>query len=201
MPFNFKKHGITSETVKKMLLGAGVIYKNLKYTSGEEGAAGSWSGTVLGATSGGITFHYEIQWLEIEVDGATVLVKGVSRQKVGESAYLEGNMTEITADILKTALHMVEVTSEDTTYTKYVSKENINETDDYLENIAYVGTLSNGKNVIIILPNAICLEAFEIKPQNANQTTFAVRFECTADLEKDELNKLDIGIYYPNASA
>lgn len=201
MPFNFKKHGITSETVKKMLLGAGVIYKNLKYTAGTGGAAGSWSGTVLGATSGGITYHHEIQWLEVEVDGATVLVKGVSRQKVGESAYLEGAMTEITADILKTALHMVEATSEDSAYTKYVSKENINETDDYLENIAYVGTLSNGKNVIIILPNAICLEAFEINPQNANQTTFNVRFECTADLENDTLNKLDVAIYYPTATA
>ena len=201
MPFNFKKHGITSETVKKMLLGAGVIYKNLTYTAGTGGAAGSWSGTVLGATSGGITYHHEIQWLEVEVDGATVLVKGVSRQKVGESAYLEGAMTEITADILKTALHMVEATSEDTAYTKYVSKENINETDDYLENIAYVGTLSNGKNVIIILPNAICLEAFEINPQNANQTTFNVRFECTADLENDTLNKLDVAIYYPTATA
>lgn len=201
MPFNFKKHGITSETVKKMLLGAGVIYKNLKYTPGANGAAGSWGGTVLGATSGGITYHHEIQWLEVEVDGATVLVKGVSRQKVGESAYLEGAMTEITADILTTALHMVEDTSEDTAYTKYVSKENINETDDYLENIAYVGTLSNGKNVIIILPNAICLEAFEINPQNANQTTFNVRFECTADLENDTLNKLDVAIYYPTATA
>ncbi len=201
MPFNFKKHGITSETVKKMLLGAGVIYKNLKYTAGTGGAAGSWSGTVLGATSGGITYHHEIQWLEVEVDGATVLVKGVSRQKVGESAYLEGAMTEITADILKTALHMVEANSEDSAYTKYVSKENINETDDYLENIAYVGTLSNGKNVIIILPNAICLEAFEINPQNANQTTFNVRFECTADLENDTLNKLDVAIYYPTATA
>lgn len=201
MPFNFKKHGITSETVKKMLLGAGVIYKNLKYTAGTGGAAGSWSGTVLGATSGGITYHHEIQWLEVEVDGATVLVKGVSRQKVGESAYLEGAMTEITADILKTALHMVEANSEDSAYTKYVSKENINETDDYLENIAYVGTLSNGKNVIIILPNAICLEAFEINPQNANQTTFNVRFECTADLENDTLNKLDVAIYYPTTTA
>lgn len=202
--FSFKKHGITSETVKKMILGAGVIYKNLVYTPGEGGAAGSWSGTVLGATSGGITFHYEIQWLEVEVDGATVLVKGVSRQKIGESAYLEGNMTEITADILVTALHMEAATgsdaSGDSNYTKYVTKQNIS-SGDYLTNIAYVGTLSDGKKVIIILPNAICLEAFEINPQNANQTTFAVKFECTADLSNDELDKLDVQIYYPVSEA
>lgn len=27
----------------------------------------------------------------------------------------------------------------------------------------------------------------------------SVKFECTADLENDSLNKLDIAIYYPNA--
>ena len=78
-----KKHGITSQTIKNLVLGAGVIYKNLKYASND------WTGTVLGATSGGIKFNYEAQWLDIEVDGATVLVKGISKQKIGESATLK----------------------------------------------------------------------------------------------------------------
>ena len=189
-----KKHGITTETIKKLILGAGVIYKNLKYQK-----EGGWTGTVLGATSGGIKFNWEAQWLDVEVDGATVLVKGVSKQKVGESASIEGQMTELTEDILVTALHLVKSTSDDETYEKYVSKENITEADDYLENIAYVGTLSSGKNVIIILPNAICTEAFELETKNAEQTTFTVKFECTADLENDTLNKLDIELYYPKA--
>lgn len=187
-----KKHGITSETIKNMILGAGVIYKNLKY----EKSSTCWTGTPLGATSGGLKFNYEAQWLDVEVDGATVLIKGVSKQKVGESATLEGQMTELTEDILVSALHLAKSTSEDTTYVKYVSKENITEAD-YLENVAYVGTLSSGKNVIIILPNALCTEAFELETKNAEQTTFAVKFECTADLENDSLNKLDIAIYYP----
>ena len=187
-----KKHGITSQTIKNLVLGAGVIYKNLKYASND------WTGTVLGATSGGIKFNYEAQWLDIEVDGATVLVKGISKQKIGESATLEGQMTELTEDILVTALHLEKTTSEDSNYNKYISKSNITE-DDYLENIAYVGTLSNGKNVIIILPNALCTEAFELETKNAEQTTFSVKFECTADLANNTLDKLDIKIYYPNA--
>lgn len=189
-----KKHGITAETIKKLILGAGVIYKNLKY------AENDWTGEPLGATSGGIKFNWEAQWLDVEVDGATVLVKGVSKQKVGESASIEGQMTEMTEDILVTALHLVKSTSEDTNYVKYVSKENITEDADYLENIAYVGTLSNGKNIIIILPNALCTEAFELETKNAEQTTFAVKFECTADLQNDTLNKLDIQLYYPMAT-
>lgn len=191
-----KKHGITNETIKNMILGAGVIYKNLKYSDTEK----AWSGTVLGATSGGIKFNYEAQWLDIEVDGATVLVKGVSKQKVGESATLEGQMTELTEDVLVNALHLVKDTSEDSEYTKYITRENVSETD-YLDNVAYVGTLSNGKNIIIILPNAICTEAFEMETKNATQTTFAVKFECTADLENDQLNKLDVQIYYPGVTA
>lgn len=191
-----KKHGITSETIQNMILGAGVIYKNLKYESASKG----WTGTVLGATSGGLKFNYEAQWLDIEVDGATVEVKGVTKQKVGESATLEGQMTEVTEDILVTALHLVKATSEDTNYVKYVSKENITE-DDYLDNVAYVGTLSSGKNIIIILPNALCTEAFELETKNATQSTFAVKFACTASLEKDQLNKLDLSIYYPTAVA
>lgn len=192
----FKKHGITSETIKKMILGAGVIYKNVKFVS-----ANDWSGTPLGATSGGIKFTWEATWLDIEVDGATVLVKGISKQKVGESASIEGQMTELTEDMLSMAMHLTEGESEDTNYTKYVSKENITEEEDYLENIAYIGTLSSGKNIIIVLPNALCTEAFELETKNAEQTTYSVKFECTADLENDTLNKLDVAIYYPKAKA
>ncbi len=190
-----KKHGITTSTIKKLVLGAGVIYKNLKFVDNE------WSGTVLGATSGGIKFNWEAQWLDIEVDGATVLVMGVSKQKVGESASIEGQMTELTKDILKTAMHLSESSSsEDPNYIKLVTKQNVSD-EDYLENIAYVGTLSNGSNIIIILPNAICTEAFALETKNAEQTTFAVKFECTADIANDTLDKLDIKIYYPKDSA
>lgn len=186
----FKNHGITTETVKNMILGAGVIYKNLKYEND------TWTGDVLGATSGGIKFNWETTWLDIEIDGATVLVKGVSKQKVGETATLEGQMTEITEDILVNALHLVETQSEDSNYKKYVSKENIDATD-YLDNVAYVGKMSNGKNIIIILPNALCTEALNLETKNAEQTTYAVKFESTADLENELLDKLDVALYYP----
>lgn len=194
---SLKNHGITTETIKKMILSAGVIYKNLSYTAGTGGAAGSWDGTLLGATSGGLKFKYEALWLDIEVDGATVLVKGVSKQKVGESASLEGKMTEVTEGILKDAMHLVEATSEDSAFKKLVTKSNVTVEDDYCENIAYVGKLSNGQNIIIILPNAICTEALEIETKNKEQMTYSVKFECTADLENDTLDKLDLAIYYP----
>ncbi len=186
-----KTHGITTETIKNLLLNACTVYKNLKYTDG------AWSGTVIGATSGGTKFNWEYKWLDVEVDGATVLVKGLSKQKVGESAHIEGQMTELTEGIFIDALHLVEDTSASVAgYKVYTSPSNITE-DDYLENISLVGTLSSGKQIIIILPNAICTEAFEIESKNAEQTTFSVKFEATADMANDNLNKLDVQIYYP----
>ena len=187
-----KKHGITTETVKNLILNAAVVYKNLKYDT----TSNEWAGTPLGATSGGTKFHWEYNWLDVEVDGATVMVKGVTKQKVGESAYVEGQMTELTKGILVDALHLVKGTSPDTNFEVYTSPENITE-DDYLENIALVGTLSSGKNVIIILPNALCTEAFEIETKNAEQTTFSVKFEAAGTLEDESLTKLDVKIYYP----
>ncbi len=191
-----KKHGITKETLDHMILGAGTIYKDLKYENGE------WTGTVLGATSGGITFNWEATWLDVEVDGATVLVKGLSKQKVGEEATLEGEMTEITDDILVKAMHLTPVESDDPNYVRYVSKDSYTASqEDYYDNVAYVGTFSNGKQIIIILPNAICTEALELNTQNATQTTYTVSFACTADLENDTLDKLDVEIYYPTETA
>lgn len=194
MATNLKTHGITTETIKNMLLNAGVLYKDLKYS------ADGWTGTVLGATSGGIKFNYEAQWLDIEIDGATVLVKGISKQKVGEAAYFEGSMTEIKPGLLADALHLVEdATQQIEGYTVYKTIDNLTE-DDYPENIAYVGTLSGGQQIIIILPNAICTEAFEIEAKNAEQATYTVKFECTADFANNTLNKLDLEIYYPNST-
>lgn len=196
MPLPFKRHGITKQTIKKLLLNAAVVYKNLKYDK----QTSKWTGTPIGATSGGVKFHWEATYLDIEIDGATVLVKGVSKQKTGENASIEAQMTEISEGILKDSLHLVAVESEDPDYVCYTSPENITE-DDYLDNIALVGTLSGGEQVVIILPNAICLEALELDTQNNNQTTYAVKFEATADLESDNLNKLDVKIYYPKPAA
>ncbi len=191
---SFKTHGITTDTTSNMLLGAGVLYRNLTYTQGS-----GWTGTVLGATSGGIKFRYEPTWLEVEVDGATVAVKGITRQKIGESASLEGQMTELSPDLLQLAFHMDAQTAAEGDpegYLRYATKTTVE--GDYLENVAYVGTLSGGEPLIVILPNALCTEAIQMETKNATQNTYSVKFECTADCTADALNRLGVTIYFPD---
>lgn len=190
---SLKTHGITANTPSNLLFSAGAIYKNLAYDSQT-----GWTGTVLGATNGGIKFSITPEYVDAELDGASVSVKG-AKIKVSETATLESNMTEFSEGVIKDSLHLVEDTSASITgYKKYISKRSIN-SSDYLTNVAYVGALVSGEQIIVILPNAICTSALEVQGQNKTQATYTITFECTATFEQNDLEHLPYEIYYPQA--
>ena len=183
-------HGITPNTLHNIMLGAGVFYKNLKYVNGD------WTGQVVGATTGGGTVTIEPEYLDIEVDGATVAVKGLTKQKVGESATMAMNLTELTEGIVASVLNLEEdETKSSEGYTCYKTKLNI-DASDYLENIAFVGTTTDGRHVIIIMPNAVCVSAFSLSGNNKTQATYSIEYICTAELTAN-LMQLPLEIYFP----
>lgn len=188
-----KNHGITEETVQNLMFSAGAYYKNLKVpTSTTE----KWTGTPLGATSGGGGFTVKPNYEQLQLDGATVAVKG-TYVKNGEVASMKMNMTEFTEGVVVGALHLVEDTKANITgYKKFVSKANLEE-DDYLENIAFVGKLIDGRQVIVVMENAICVGAFEVDPKNGSQATYELEYQCTADITQDDLEHLPYHIYFP----
>jgi len=188
-----KTHGITQETPKNLILGAGTFYKNLKF------ATNKWDGAVLGATSGGGKVNITPEYFKPEIDGATVAIRGMI-WKVAEVATLEATLTEFSAGIIIDTLHLIEDTKAPVQgYKKYISQRNVSE-DDFLDNIAYVGTLSDGRQIIIILPNALCTGAMELAPKNKTNATYTITFECTATFEQDDLEHLPYEIYYPETT-
>lgn len=188
-----KTHGITANTPKEILLGAGAYYKNLKYAENE------WTGEILGATSGGGKLTIEPEYMDIEVDGATVVVRGL-KKKVSETATMEINLLEFNEANLTQALHMVEDTSEVVDgYKVYASVRDIAD-EDYFENVAFVGTLTSGQQIIIIFENAILTGAMELEPKNKEVSTFTVTAECTATFEQNDLEHLPYKIYYPQVN-
>lgn len=191
--FALKTHGITADTPKSLLFSAGTYYKNLKYETNK------WTGEVLGATSGGGKLSITPEYVDAELDGATVAVKG-AKFKVGETASIEANFTEVKEGIVVDALHLEEDTSKTVTgYKIYKSKALLTD-DDYLENIAFVGTLTDGRQAIVILPNALCTSAFELEGKNKTQATYTCTFECHADIKQGDLYHLPYEIYFPNTS-
>jgi len=185
-----QKHGITTNTPSELMFRAGVVYKNLKFVEGD------WNGEVLGATSGGSKFSLVEEFADAEVDGALVKVKGL-KVKIGETGTLETNITEFKEDVIKEALHLVEGSKTAEGYKVYTTKGLINDAD-YLENIAFVGELTSGEQIIFILPNAFCTSGMEIEPKDKEQAVFALTFEAHANIDGD-LDHLPVEIYYPQA--
>lgn len=187
---SFRKSGITQQTPKSLLLNAAVLYKSLKY----DPEAKKWSGTLLGATSGGTKVNITSDYQEIEIDGAIVKVKGLT-QKQGESGSIEANLVEVTADNLKMAIVGEESASEMEDYSLIKTKALL-EDKDYIENIGAVGFLSNGRPVIVIMENMLCTSGLEMETKNKDNVVMKVKFECHAGFE-DAHDTLPIRIYYP----
>lgn len=181
--------GVTANTPKNILFGAGTIHKGLKYAT-------TWNFTesLVGATSGGSKLSIIPEITKVEVDGALVPAKGLS-VKTGETATMEINFIELTEDIIKASTIGKAGTSEDTNYSAIVSKGDIEE-GDYWENIAFVGKTLDGKNIIAILENALCTSGFEQEGKNKEGAVGKYTFETHAELNSD-LDTLPWKIYYP----
>lgn len=187
---SFRKSGITQQTPKSLLLNAAVLYKSLKYDSETK----KWSGTLLGATSGGTKVNISSDYQEIEIDGAIVKVKGLT-QKQGESGSIEANLVEVTADNLKMAIVGEEASSNVEGYSLIRTKALL-EDEDYIENIGAVGFLASGKPVIVIMDNMLCTSGLEMETKNKDNVVMKVKFECHAGFD-DAHDTLPIKIYYP----
>jgi hypothetical protein len=89
------KHGVTANTVNRLLKEAGVVY--FGYYDADS------PGTLLGATLGGNTFTLDRKIRDIRPDGAKGPVKGF-RLLEEIIATLEVNLLEVTAENLRAAL-------------------------------------------------------------------------------------------------
>lgn len=188
------KTGVSTNTPKNIVFGAGTIHKNLKYTTN----TWNFEASLVGATSGGSKFTITPEITTVEADGALVKVKGLD-VKTGETASMEINFLELTTDIIKAAVVGKDGTSADTTYDLIESKASIEE-GDYWDNIAFVGKTLEGKNIIVILDNALCTSGLELEGKNKEAGIGKYTFESYADLTSD-LDTLPWHIYYPKATA
>lgn len=184
-------NGVTANTPKNILFGAGTIHKNLKYS-------GTWNfdASVVGATNGGSKLSIVPELVDIPVDGATVPVKGL-KKKVGEAASMEVNFAELSEDIVVAAtLGEIAEDADVTTHNLIQSKADI-EDGDYWENVAFVGKTLEGKNIIAILENPLITSGLETEGKNKEGAVGTYTFTCHAGLEGGDLTVLPWKIYYP----
>lgn len=186
------KHGVTANTPKNILFGAGTIHKGLSVS-----ATSVEYGTIVGATSGGSKLSIVPEVTNIEVDGALVKAKGLAK-KTGEVATMEINLIELSTDMLKAAIIGEDGTSTLSTHDLIVSKPDIEE-GDYWDSIAFVGKTVEGLDIIVILENALCTSGLELEGKHKEGAVGTFTFECYAELTSD-LDTLPYHIYYPKSS-
>ena len=183
-------NGITADTVKNIQFGAGTIHRGLKY----ENNGWNFEESCVGATKGGSSVKIEPVFYTVEPDGSSVAVKNFKR-KIGETATMEVNLLELNADMLKASVIGTDGESDVEGYELIISKDAIVE-GDYWENIAFVGETLDNKNIIVILPNALCTSGLSIEGKSGEESVGKFTFECHGD-SNESLTTLPYKIYYP----
>lgn len=183
----FKVSGVTENTPKNIMLSAGTLYKDFVFSTD------AWSGTIIGATSGGSKLSIVPKIFDIEVDGVKVKAKGLT-QKIGETATIETNMVELTKDWIKATVIGAEGTSVDDRFNVIESKPHI-EDSDYIQNFAFVGFMTDGTPIIAIFDYALCTSGLEVEGKNKENSVFPATFECYADLTEGATDTLPYHIY------
>lgn len=174
MPDSFAKNGITTETLKNVLIDDAVIYINYGETTGEK---------ILSATKGGVKFLVNREYRDIEVDGARGVIKGL-RRIIKESASIEGSLLEVKLATIQAMLPGTSTANYPTatpTHDEISSTGQIKETD-YFKNIAVVGKISGSdKPFVGIIYNAIGESDFAIDCKDKDEATLDTKFIATFD--------------------
>lgn len=166
--------GFTTETVKRLLIGAGAVY--IDY--------GETSQRLLGATRGGNEFAVEREIKTIEMDGARGKVKG-ARVLIEENATIKANLLEVTKENIRDALAKTTITPNtpvgyDTVKTDLTTS--IIPDTAHFKNVAIVGEISGSATpAVIIIKNPIGDGNLTIKTEDKNEAVLEVTFSAHYD--------------------
>lgn len=194
-----KKTGYSDNTSKSYIINAATVYTDVTYATGS-----GFTGTLHGATAGGVTLTIETTYRDIEVDGTSHMkVKG-NKVLEAATATITTNVKEITAETIRKSLNgtleEVEVDEGPTGY-KVVRSKRFVEDADYTTNMAVVGTLSGtNEPVIAILDNVLCTSGFEGATEDNSEMVIEQVYEAHATVEQLDADEFPWRILYPNVA-
>jgi len=174
---------IRSETYENLQLNAGVFLKNFEYSSIADASAlktavrsAITAGTnVLGCTRGGGTFTATREMRTPEIDGVRYPFKGGNFVD-SVDAYLSATLVEVTPDSIKATLGNATATTSGKITT--IKMHTAVESADYLNNLCWVGDISDGRVVMIVLHNALNTADFTLTFADKGEGTLAAEFHA-----------------------
>ncbi|MFV0413403.1 MAG: hypothetical protein ACK5L3_09060 [Oscillospiraceae bacterium] len=192
--FGKKTTGYTNKTGERLLLDAGVFFKNYDAATDTFESAVS-AGKVLGATRGGGEFKAAPKIRRLEIDGLPENSKDnivIDNWEVTMGATL----LEVTPENLALSLAAATQTDGPTGYYTIKGKGYVEETD-YIANVTFVGRLSGSNSPVIIqVFNAINTEGLTLTTQANNEGTIKLTLAGNYDAATD-LDIPPFAIHYP----
>lgn len=190
------KVGFTPESPQNFIVDAGVILRDLKYAKD-----GGFTGTPVGATSGGVKVEIEIKKRLMEVDGAFIVpVKGlevVESFKATASTKLKEFSPETIGMI---SGGTARASTEDEAPEGYRTIEFSREVKDgdYIDNIAIYGLQrGTGKEIIVVLDNCLVTSTFGLDTKDKDEAASDLEFTAHATPEQMMDGVMPCRIFYP----
>jgi hypothetical protein len=188
-----RKTGVTSETMKHLVLDAGVIYLNWGSTDPQKPQ------TKLGACRGGNTFTVETEWRDMPFDGVGGVVKG-ARRPISVTVSLTANLVELSKDLIKIAVPGADYDPAGTAAVdlngqpvvgekQYVIKRVMDKAipDFDYGNIAIVAKYSGTTtDVVCVLKSAMANSNLELNFADADEAVIAITF--TGMFDPDDID-------------
>ena len=188
--------GFTKETAEHLLLNAGAYFKNFDVEKDTFETAVT-AGKLIGATKGGGEFSAIPTVRQIEVDGVAGRAKGLETIDYWET-YLKATVLEIKKETIQSALCSAKIDETSNEDYDIISANAQIAVDDYIENVAWVGTISGrNKPVIIIVKNALNTGGLKLAAQDKSESTVEMTFY--GHYTQEDLETPPFEIYYPKA--
>ena len=179
------KFGATSSTPDKLLLDAGVIYKD--YDIEEMANNGGTDAEKLGATRGGVTWSLGREFRDMEFDGMLGPTKDMVRRENIEPT-IAADLLEFTKDRLK------EIIAGSTTEEVGTNGDNVIiggeiSSGAYIDNITYLGTISGQDDPIIVqIENVLVEPDWDVDTDHEDEAVLPVTFRAHFDLDEEDEN-------------
>lgn len=190
---------IRAETFENLVFDAGMLFKNLDYSTATDAASlmaliktekEKTSGSaLLGATKGGINPQTNFEFWSPELDGKRMPFKGEKRLSSADCV-VSGTLVEMTPDNVKDVLGLADKTGSGAKITvqpRFSIKEG-----DYIEHLVWVGNLGSDGLYLIDLKNALCTTGLSTQTTDKDVGTLPFEFHGHAD----DVSSTDLPISY-----
>lgn len=180
------KFGATNKTPGRLLLDAGVIYKDFDLEEIDGDPFGGADKENLGATRGGVTWSLGREYRNMEFDGELGPTKNMVRRENIEPT-IEADLLEFTKDRLEEIIGGATTEDIGTNGHEVIKGGEFSlNNGEYIDNITYVGKISGVDDPIIVqIENVLVMPDWDVDTDHEDEAVIPVTFAAHFELPEE----------------